>query len=61
LGFDYPNNLDKKMGDLRNFIRSREEKVTGKLGKNVNCFKLVGDLDLDRLMIDHQNGAPHPF
>ena len=41
LNFYYPNNLDKKMGDLRYFIRLKDFKVTGKLGKNVECFKLV--------------------
>jgi hypothetical protein len=41
LGYDFQNNLRNMMGDLRNFIRAQEEKVTGKLGKNVKCFDLV--------------------
>ena len=43
------------MGDLRNFIRAQGEKVTGKLGKNVKCFNLVEDFDLDKLMHDYKN------
>lgn len=41
LGFDYPHNLDRKMGEIRAFIKSNEERVTGKLGKEVKCFSLV--------------------
>jgi hypothetical protein len=41
LGFPFEENLEGMMGDLRNFIKAQEEKVTGKLGKNVDCFKLV--------------------
>jgi len=53
LGFDYAHNLDKKMGDLRNYIRLSQEKVSGKLGKQVACFSLVPNMDLDQLMKDH--------
>ena len=38
--FDYANNLNKMMGDLRNFIRGFP-KITGKLTKEVKCFNLV--------------------
>ena len=41
LGFPFGEHLEGMMGDLRNFIKAQEEKVTGKLGKNVECFKLV--------------------
>lgn len=40
------------MGDLRNFIRAQQSKVTGKLGKKVKCFDLVEDIDLDKRMLD---------
>jgi len=49
-GFDFVNNLNNLMGDLRNFIRAQESKVTGKLGKKVKCFELVENMDLDKLM-----------
>ena len=38
------------MGDLRNFIRLQESKVTGKLGKNVECFKLVEEVEVAKLL-----------
>jgi hypothetical protein len=49
------------MGDLRNFIRHKEEKVSGKLGKNVGCFKLVENSDLDQLVRDYQATAATVF
>lgn len=42
------------MGDLRNFIRAQESKVTGKLGKKVKCFSLVEDMNLDKLMQEYK-------
>lgn len=50
LGYDFEGNLHNMMGDLRNFIRLQNAKVTGKLGKTVKCFSLVEDIDLDHLM-----------
>jgi hypothetical protein len=47
------------MGDLRNFIRAQESKVTGKLGKKVKCFNLVEDIDLDKLMHEYKSGSEH--
>lgn len=61
LGFDFANNLDHKMGDLRNFIRSKGEKITGKLGKNVECFKLVENYDLDGLVREYQTNSVSAF
>ena len=43
------------MGDLRNFIRNQDQKIKGKLGKEVKCFNLVEDVDLDKLMQDYKN------
>lgn len=44
LGFNYAENLDNGMGELRAFIKGRGESalVKGKLGKEVKCFGLVG-------------------
>ena len=42
LGFDYASNLDKKMGELRAFIKNNEEKVSGKLGSELRCGRFVG-------------------
>jgi hypothetical protein len=50
LNFDYKSNLDKRMGYLRNYIRSCELKITGKLTKTVKCFALVPDVDIDQLI-----------
>lgn len=36
--FDFEKHMKNMMGDLRNFIRAQEHKVTGKLGKKVKCF-----------------------
>lgn len=38
------------MGDLRGFIRKQALKVTGKLGKEVNIFKEVPEVDLDAVI-----------
>lgn len=38
------------MGELRSFIRAKDEKVTGKLGKIVKSFNLVPEVDLDSLI-----------
>jgi hypothetical protein len=35
LKFDFESNLDKKMGELRAYIRNCDIKVTGKLTKHV--------------------------
>ena len=34
-GYDFENNLNKKVGDLREFIRSQPNKVKGKLDKQI--------------------------
>ena len=46
LNFDFQNNLSNKMGDLRAFIKSSGQKITGKLGKDVKCFKFVNEIDV---------------
>lgn len=33
------------MGELRNYIRTNESKVKGKLGKHVQCFNLVEEVN----------------
>ena len=43
------------MGDLRNFIRSQEQKIKGKLGKEVKCFNLVEEVNLDKLMQEYKD------
>ena len=47
LGFDYEKNLNHKMGDLRAYIRTFDYKVTGKLTKDVKCFDMVAEVDLE--------------
>ena len=50
LGFDYETNMDSKMGDLRAYIRAFDHKITGKLAKEVKCFDLIPELDVDHIM-----------
>lgn len=38
------------MGDLRSFIKKSEKKVSGKLTKEVKCFELLPDIDIDNLV-----------
>lgn len=42
------------MGDLRNYIRAQDQKLKGKLGKEVKCFNLVENVDLDKLMQEYK-------
>ena len=53
-GYDYASGLVEGMGDLRAFIKQKETKVSGKLRKQVECFTLVPEMNLD-LMIDKYN------
>jgi hypothetical protein len=48
--------MKQKMGELRSFIRAKDEKVSGKLGKVVQCFNLVPEVDLD-MLIERFNGV----
>ena len=50
LGFDFPSNLDHKIGDLMAFIRNSNFKVTGKLPKRVKCFGLVPEVDVEQIL-----------
>ena len=43
------------MGDLRNFIKSRENKVKGKLGKAVKCFDMVEAVDAKQVKEEWDN------
>ena len=50
LGFNFADNMQNKMGDLRNFIREKGQKVTGKLPKQLKSFDLLPDIDLNQFM-----------
>lgn len=50
--------MNSKMGDLRSYIRTFDHKITGKLSKEVKCFDLVQDFDLDQIMDEeHERSA----
>lgn len=61
LGFDFANNLNNKMSDLRSFIQQNMDKITGKYRKNVECFKLIQSANLDQLLSDYQAGSATVF
>ena len=45
-GYDMSENMDKKIGHMRNFIRQQPEKLKGRQPKHVHSFSLVPDPDL---------------
>lgn len=49
-GYDYAGNLNHKMGELRNYLRSKAQKVSGKLKNPFQSFQLIPELNLDQLI-----------
>lgn len=38
------------MGDVRSYIKKFDSKVSGKLTKQVKCFELLPEIDIDSLL-----------
>jgi hypothetical protein len=49
-GYDFAGNLSHRMGELRNFLRSKPRKISGKLKNPFQSFSLIGELDLDHII-----------
>ena len=45
-GYDFSLNLNKKIGDLREFIRGQNTKIKGKVSTTIHSFELVPEPDL---------------
>ena len=45
-GYNFQENLTKKIGHLRAFIKSQKQKIKGRLSKYVDCFKYVKEPDI---------------
>ena len=44
--YDFKNNLDKKIGHLRTYIKNQPLKITGRLPKVLGAFSLIPDPDI---------------
>jgi hypothetical protein len=55
-GYDYAGNLNHKMGELRNFLRSKATKVSGKIKNPFQSFDLIPELNLDFLIEEYGKG-----
>ena len=55
-GYDFEGNLTHGMGELRSFLKEKEVKAAGKLQKNVECFKLVPQVNLELMIEQYRSG-----
>ncbi len=49
--------MNSKMGDLRAYIRAFDHKITGKLAKEVKCFDLVPEIDVESIIEEEHLSA----